>query len=107
MDKIKLKLKIQEEITNTKNKVLELKELTKPIAPDAAIGRVSRMDAINNKSINEAALRQSQFKLQKLEMALEKIDDNNFGNCSRCGGEIQEERLMLLPENTLCIRCAS
>ncbi len=29
-----------------------LKELTKPIAPENAIGRVSRMDAINNKSIN-------------------------------------------------------
>ncbi len=87
-------------------KIAELKDLTKPIAPDVAIGRVSRMDAINNKSVNERALRQAEFKFQKLNMALEKVDDANFGKCSRCGNDIQEGRLMLMPENTKCIHCA-
>ena len=36
---------------------IEELELTKPIPPENAIGRVSRMDAINNRSVNEAALR--------------------------------------------------
>ncbi len=44
--------KILHEIEETKKSVTELKVLTLPIAPDCAIGRVSRMDAINNKSIN-------------------------------------------------------
>jgi len=39
--------------------------LTKPISPESAIGSVSRMDAINNKSINESALRQSEEKFSK------------------------------------------
>ena len=38
-------------------RIVEYRELTKPIPPENAIGRVSRMDAINNRSINEAALR--------------------------------------------------
>ncbi|MCB0481174.1 MAG: TraR/DksA C4-type zinc finger protein [Flavobacteriales bacterium] len=107
MDKEMLEQKIRTELLSTQQKVNELKELTKPIAPDVAIGRISRMDAINNKSINEAALRQAEYKLQKLGMALEKIGGDHFGQCSRCGNDIQEGRLMLMPENTLCIRCAT
>lgn len=65
------------------------------------------MDAINNKTVNERTLRQMEFKFQKLNLALEKIDESEFGNCRRCANAIQEGRLMLIPENTLCIHCAS
>ncbi len=87
--------------------ILELKELTKPIAPENAIGRVSRMDAINNKSINEAALRSSLAKMRKLEFALEKIEEDYFGLCGSCGDEIPVGRLMLMPESPFCVICAS
>lgn len=107
MNKKELHKKIKSEILLTKEKIAELKELTKPIAPENAIGRVSRMDAINNKSVNERTLRQMEFKLQKLTLALDSIDQPNFGICRRCGNTIQEGRLMLMPENTLCVRCAS
>jgi len=106
MDKSLLKKKIEEELLITQEKIESLKDLTKPIAPDVAIGRISRMDAINNRSVNQAALRQTEFKLQKLKIAITKIDEENFGRCGRCGKEIQEGRLMLMPENTFCIRCA-
>ena len=33
-------------------RIEEYRELTKPIPPENAIGRVSRMDAINNRSVN-------------------------------------------------------
>jgi DnaK suppressor protein len=81
--------------------------MTQPITPENAIGRVSRMDAINNKSVNEAALRKAQQKLQKLEIALQSIDSTSFGTCSRCGNPILEGRLMFMPESTNCVRCAS
>ena len=42
---------IEQQIAAHREEITELIELTKPIAPDCAIGRVSRMDAINNKSI--------------------------------------------------------
>jgi len=85
----------------------ELIELTKPIAPENAIGRVSRMDAINNKSINEAALVQSNKKLRKLEVALIKVDEEYFGLCGRCGNEIPLGRLMLMPESPFCVNCSA
>ena len=61
MDKEKkdiLQQKIIDHIEKEQEKICTLKELTKPISPENAIGRISRMDAINNKSVNEAALRQ-------------------------------------------------
>ena len=66
-----LREKIEAFIASESKKISDLKELTKPISPENAIGRVSRMDAINNKSVNEAALRTSENKLKKLKYALE------------------------------------
>ena len=51
----KAKESIKKSIKETQKDFSNLKELTKPISPENAIGRVSRMDAINNKSVNEAA----------------------------------------------------
>lgn len=98
--------KILAEIEILQTKILELKETTKPIAPDVAIGRISRMDAINNKSVNEAALRAAEIKLSKLEVALGKVDDPKFGFCIRCGQEIPEGRLLIMPESIKCVNCA-
>lgn len=101
------KEKIASELSKLEKKIAELKELTKPIAPENAIGRVSRMDAINNKSVNEAALRSSESKYSKLELALQKVDETDFGICIRCGQEIPEARLMIMPESIKCVRCAN
>lgn len=98
---------IQEQIRKLEDEIEELKELTKPIPPENAIGRVSRMDAINNRSINEAALRQSQEKKRKLETAMGKLDDDRFGICGSCGQDIPIGRLMLMPESPFCVPCAS
>jgi len=48
--------KINLEIKKTKEKIVDYTDMAKPISPDDAIGRLSRMDAINNKSVAESAL---------------------------------------------------
>jgi len=101
-----LKKKIEDKITDLKEDIEDLKELTKPIGPDDAYGRVSRMDAINNKSVNEAALRNSVAKLSGLESALMNIDNEDFGICKNCKNPIQAGRILLVPESTRCIKCA-
>lgn len=98
---------IQEKIAEAKKRIKQLKELCKPIAPENAIGRVSRMDAINNKSVNEAALGQTEKTLQKLQTALNKVDEPNFGKCYSCGKEIPLGRILLGPHSNKCVNCAS
>jgi DnaK suppressor protein len=98
---------IQEKIAATEKRITQLKDLCKPIAPENAIGRVSRMDAINNKSVNEAALRQNENTLLKLQQALTKVDEPNFGKCYSCGNSIPLGRILLVPQSNKCVQCAS
>lgn len=106
--KAEIKSLILENIDKLNQKIDDLKELTKPIAPENAIGRVSRMDAINNKSVNEAALRNSEAKLQNMILALKRLEEEeNFGLCQKCGQAIIAGRIVLMPESPYCTPCAS
>lgn len=69
-ERIQVKNYLLKEKKKLEERLTELKELTKPIAPDCAIGRVSRMDAINNRSINEAAFQKSKDKQKKIDRFL-------------------------------------
>jgi DnaK suppressor protein len=97
---------IQKTIAGLKADIDAYKGLTRPIAPDDAIGRLTRMEAINSKSINEAALRRARNKLSRLEQTLRKVDDPDFGLCRECEESIPFARLMAMPESDLCVACA-
>jgi len=83
-DKNALKEKIKEEIKKLKVDIARLEEMTKPISPENSLGRVSRMDAINNKGVAEASLRSAKSKMSKLQIAVSKIELPGFGNCANC-----------------------
>jgi len=104
-DKEKLEQHIRQEIKDLKKKIVSYKEGAKPVALDSAIGRVTRMDAINSKNMSEASLRKAENTLLQLKRALDKIDDSDFGLCMECGEEIPFKRLMIMPGNVLCVAC--
>ena len=101
-----IKTNIEEDIEKTLQSISNYKELTKPIAPENAIGRVSRMDAINNKTVNEAALKKAEHKLINLKVALLNINDPDFGLCFKCKNPIPLGRIMLMPQAIKCVNCA-
>ena len=96
---------IEAEIEKLTQKIEELKEFTDPVSPDNAIGRVSRMDAINNKSIYDASLRNSQKRLSQLHEILKIKDQDDFGKCVKCHRDIPLGRLKVRPEIRLCADC--
>ena len=98
---------IKEEIDKTLQSIINLEELTKPIAPENAIGRISRMDAINNKSVNEAALVKAKQKLKNLEITLSNLNEPDFGICAKCNNTIPIGRIMLMPHSRFCVNCAN
>jgi DnaK suppressor protein len=105
-NKAEIKAKIEAEILKTEEKIAEYSELTRPVEPENAIGRISRMDAIHNKSVVEAALRKSKEKLEKLNIALPKIDDDDFGLCIRCHKPIPLGRILIMPQARICVACS-
>ena len=101
-----IKEKLLSEITSTQKKLNEYTELCKPIAPENSIGRISRMDAINNKSVVEAALREAKNKMQQLQIMQKRITEPDFDVCVKCKKEIPFGRLMIRPHSKFCVNCA-
>ncbi|MBN2596455.1 TraR/DksA C4-type zinc finger protein [Labilibaculum sp.] len=105
-NRIQIVIQIIDRILRLENEIVILKDLTQPISPDCAIGRVSRMDAINNKSVNEAALRKKEIQLSALKESFKNIDSDDFGKCIKCGITIPIGRIMIMPESKKCVDCA-
>ncbi len=83
-----------------------LKESASPVPPDSALGRLTRMDAIQALEINRHAYRQVQEQVAGLEQALKRIGDPDFGFCSECGNAIPLGRLKAVPGSQRCVNCA-
>jgi len=97
---------ILEKIQTLKKNIEAFGDLSKPVSPDNAIGRLTRMEAINSRSINEASLAKSKQTLLALEKALAAIETEEFGECLHCEEPIPHKRLMIMPEASLCVACA-
>ena len=67
------------------------------------------IDQVQGKTLSEMQDRlgkRDMARLQRLEIALKKIDDGTFGICDDCGCRIPDKRLEILPGADLCINCA-
>lgn len=101
----------KEKLESLKNEVEEgivsLKERTKPVSPDVSLGRLTRQEAMQEQNMALENLRQAEIRLKKINSALNRIHNKTFGECIDCGDDIAKERLEIMPENGLCIECAS
>ena len=71
-----------------------------------AVGRSSRMDAIQVRAMAEASETRRQGRLQRIDAALKRIDDGSYGECLECGEPIPPRRLEIDPAVPLCVSCA-
>lgn len=71
-----------------------------------AVGRLSRMDALQGQAMAQASERQRRADIQRIGAALKRLDDGDYGCCVDCGDEIAEKRLDVDPAAAFCIRCA-
>ncbi len=106
-DKKQIKDAIMQQIEELETDLERLEAAAKPISPDNAYGRLSRMDAINNKAIVDAALNSKRATLQSYKNVLEKIDTDEYGKCVKCGNDIALNRLTAIPYTDFCITCAA
>jgi len=106
-ERLNLKKKIKAELLSLNKNILELQKLCEPIAPECALGDLTRFELINDQEVSKKSLIQAQVRSKKLQYALSKIEEGDFGLCSECEEEIAYARLLLVPESRLCIKCAS
>lgn len=79
----------------------------RPVKLDqTSVGRLSRIDAIQNQSLTQGLQQREQAKAALLAGALVRLDKGTYGVCTGCDGAIQFERLLVFPETPTCSRCA-
>ena len=79
----------------------------KPVELDQqSVGRLSRMDAMQVQAMANASEARRRGHLQRIEAALQRIAEDDFGYCDACGEEIPAKRLTIDPTTTRCVDCA-
>lgn len=71
-----------------------------------SVGRLSRMDALQRQAMAQATQRRRGARSIRIEAALRRMDEGEFGFCQDCGDEISEKRLDLDPTAPNCVTCA-
>lgn len=77
----------------------------KPVSMDQAIGRLTRIDAIQQQQIALHSRGRLEQQLARIRAALRRVSDGNFGECIKCDEPIGRRRLEVAPENPVCMHC--
>lgn len=71
-----------------------------------AVGRLSRMDALQGQQMALAQARRREAEIKRIDATLARLDDEDYGFCDDCGDAISAKRLELDPTARTCIDCA-
>ena len=75
------------------------------ILDQSKVGRLSRMDALQAQQMAQETARRRQLQLQKIDSALRRLSEGEYGYCLVCGDDIDPGRLDFDPACTRCTGC--
>ncbi len=81
------------------------REGTRPVDLDEPIGRLTRMDAMQQQSMSAANRRDYELRLRQVQQALSLIERDEYGLCRKCEEPIGYPRLRARPESPFCLDC--
>ena len=73
---------------------------------DSSIGRLSRMDALQNQQMALELKRRQENQLLRIENAFKRLAKGHYSLCGKCKKPIEEDRLEVFPDTVTCVRCA-
>ena len=81
-------------------------DAARPVELDQpAVGRVSRIDAIQQQKMIEANRAAARSRLDLVRSALRRFEAGEYGECLACGEPVGFARLKARPESLFCIDC--
>ncbi|MEZ4267375.1 MAG: TraR/DksA C4-type zinc finger protein [Myxococcota bacterium] len=81
------------------------REAAQVVDLDDPIGRLSRMDALQQQAMAQAGRERSRQRLDRVQAALRRVKVDEYGECLRCDEPIGFGRLEAAPEVATCVRC--
>lgn len=83
-------------------------ESIKPVELDqTTVGRLSRMDAMQVQAMAIEQEGRREQELSRIDAALHRIEEGDYGYCISCDEEIAAKRLENDPASAVCINCAT
>ncbi|WP_300541044.1 TraR/DksA C4-type zinc finger protein [Maricaulis sp.] len=102
---------VRERLTALKAELLELsrsgREDRRPVELDQqSVGRLSRQDSLQVQAMAQAADVRRLQEVRRIDAALQRLDDGEYGWCTECGEAIEARRLEIDPASPRCAGCA-
>lgn len=103
-----LRREILRELERLESSMRVTEEGLRPVELDpGAVGRLSRIDELQNQALTRNLREREQLKLGGLLQALRRLEAGVYGLCTECGCEISFDRLLVFPETSTCRACTA
>ncbi len=97
---------LEKEVAKLERSIQISGKSAKPVRLDQqSVGRLSRMDALQNQGMAQRLQARDGERLTRLLEALDRLDAGELGVCANCGEEIAYGRLEVFPETEVCGGC--
>ncbi len=83
----------------------ELEEIGEVESENVIGDIVDKANTVYEMQINEKLNETERVKLLEIQEALKRIEEGVYGRCVVCGKQIEEKRLLAIPEAKMCIQC--
>lgn len=100
------KQKLESMLLEIDDYLSKTKDSAAAVEPDKGLGRLSRMEAMQDQQMVLELRRRKKRQLLEVKNAITRIEQNLFGKCVFCGKKISSERLNVFPEVQSCVNCA-
>ncbi len=101
-----LREELDRQLVKLKRSMRATDEALRPVELDqTAVGRLSRIDSLQNQGLTRNLHEREQIKLALLLEALSRVDAGAYGVCTGCGSHIPFGRLFVFPETPECAAC--
>lgn len=101
-----LRAELEHQLARLEKSMKVTEEAVRPVELDqTAVGRLSRMDSIQNQSLSRGLKDREVARLSQIQAALSRMERGAYGTCVECGRPISFERLFVFPEAPECAAC--
>ena len=103
-----LRTELEAQLLKLEKSMVVTDEALKTVELDqAAVGRLSRMDSLQNQGFAKGLRERETVSLALIQEALRRLDSGTYGVCTGCGSAVAYGRLLVFPESPTCAHCGS
>lgn len=102
-----LEVRLQEMLDDLRRAATGADDRSATVDLDGSMGRLSRMDALQQQEMAKAQARQAERRLITVQRALTRFADDSYGDCLDCGEPIGFRRLRAKPDAPFCVSCTA